>query len=140
MGVRFPSPALIEGPARAGPSSFLRALAQLLRDLLVPLVALALGRAAVLDPLELALELAPRRQPVRVDLVADRAARLGAVLAVDEAAVRRERVDVGEGLAGAVPQAGHADAGRVDQLRAARQRQQLAGDRGVAAAPVGRAN
>ena len=57
-----------------------------------------------------------------------------------EAAPQRELVDVGEGLAGAVPQAGDPDAGGVDQVRAGREGEQLARDRGVAAAAVGGAD
>ena len=55
-------------------------------------------RAPVVDPLLLALELLPGRHARRVALGAHRAARLAVVLAVGEATLRRELLDVGEGL------------------------------------------
>ena len=90
------------------------------------------------DPGQLALELAPGGNPLRVELGADGAARLAVVAAVREAAVRSQRVDVGEAVAGAIPQAGHADAWRIDQERPAGQRRRLARRRGVAAAQIAR--
>ena len=58
---------------------------QVARDLLVALLALARGGAPVVDPRLLALELAPGGDALRVELGADRAARLAVVPAVREA-------------------------------------------------------
>ena len=74
-------------------------------------LAVALGGAAVLDPGELALELAPGGDPLRGRAPA-RTAQPGSVSWAQSAKrqPQRELVDVGEGLAGAVPEAGDPDA------------------------------
>ncbi len=56
--------------------------------------------------------------------------------AVGEAAADGERIDIGECVAGPVPEANLPHSGCVDQQRAAGQREQLARDRGVAAPTV----
>ncbi len=98
------------------------------------------GGAPILHPRQLALELAPGRDAFGVELRTDRAAGLGLVRAVAEAALGGELVHVGEALPGAVPEPCDPDPGRVDQVGAAREREQLAGDGGVTPAPVGRAH
>ena len=68
----------------------------------------------------------------------DRAARLGSVAAIAEVAAGGEGVDVGEGvLEAAFPELHLAHARRVDEQPAARQIEQLAVRRGVAAALIG---
>ena len=56
--------------------------------------------------------------------------------AVGEAAADGERVDIGEGVAGSLPEADLSQAGGIDQQRTAGQREQFARDRGVAAPTV----
>lgn len=103
--------------------------------------ALARGGAAVVDPRLLARELPPRGEALRVDCGLDGAAGLAVVCAVREAAARGERVDLRERAVGpAVPEADLAHAGRVEEQRAARHRQQLTRDRRVSAATVARAD
>ena len=75
------------------------------RDLPPALLAGAGGGTPVLHPRQLALELAPGGDALRVEARPDGAAGLGLVRAVAEAALRGELVDVGEALARCRPRA-----------------------------------
>src|ERR1700722_112079 len=83
---------------------------------------------SVLDPCLFASELSPRGDSLLVHVVPDRAAWLGVVSAIVEAAIDGGGLDVSEGPVGAVPKTDLADPGRVDQQCAARQGKQLADD------------
>src|ERR1700710_260951 len=81
-------------------------------------------------------QLAPGGKALRLDGVADGAARLREVAAVGEVTLGGEPLDVVEGGAGAIPEADFAQARGVEEEGAARQLDQLPGDRRVAAEAV----
>src|ERR1700710_163013 len=81
-------------------------------------------------------QLAPGGKALRLDGVADGAARLREVAAVGEVTLGGEPLDVGEGGAGAIPEADFAQARGVAGGGAAGHLDQLPGDRGVAAEAV----
>ena len=134
---------VIEGGAWNRPLVFL----WLLRCLLHGAVCDALDTRLV-DRVELDVETPVVVDARRVDVAADhgglhRASRFAVVRAIPEAALRRERLDVGKGQAHAfvgIPQRDRTQAGRVDEHPAARKHDELARGRGVPAALIGGAH